>query len=200
MDDAQLWGGTATLGAIGVSILCFVAVHLLPTGLNPVRDYVSQYHLTRYRPWIAISTLAAGVAGIAAIVALTAMVGEAAVVSDVLLGVFVLARLVIPFRRMDPPGTPTTSVGRLHNVLAFAAFGAAVAVGFTAGGALHDAGFPSLATASTICGAIGAVGAVGLLVGLLVRRRAAAGLFERVIYLGFFAWFVLLGMTAVTAG
>jgi len=160
-------------------------------------DPVSQYHLTRYRPVILVLTLSAAVAGIGAILALSGMLGGAATVCIVLLVIFVVARALIPFLRMDPPGSATTAIGRLHNVLAFLAFGSAIAVAFVAGGALHDGGFAAQVTWSTVFGVVGAIGAVGLLVGLIARRSALFGLFERLIYLGFIAWFLLIGVTAL---
>ncbi len=193
----QEWGGLVTVIAIGISLIGWIAVHVLPTRLNPLRDPVSQYHLTRFRPWIAVSTLAAALAGVAAIFAVSPMLGAGAIVCDILLGLFALARLLIPFLRMDPPGTPTTAVGRVHNILAFVAFGAATALGFVAGGALHDSGHPDAATWSTVFGSIAAVGAVGLLITVTTRRRGLFGLFERLIYVGFFAWFLLIGFTAL---
>jgi len=198
--DMRIVGGWIALVFIGISLVGLIAVHVLPTGLNPVRDPVSQYHLTRYRPWILVSTLSAAVAGVGAILALTGLLGSAgAVVCTVLLVLFSVSRALIPFLRMDPPGTPTTAVGRIHNVLAFVAFGSAIAVAFVAGGALHDGGFPGQATWSTVFGVVGAVGAVGLLVVLLARRSGLFGLFERLIYVGFIAWFLLVGVTAVAA-
>lgn len=180
-----------------LSLVGLIAVHVLPTGLNPLRDPVSQYHLTRYRPVILASTLSAAVAGVGAILALTGLLGSAATVCNLLLGLFIAARALIPFLRMDPPGSPVTPVGRTHTVLAFVAFGSAIAVAFVAGGVLHDAGFESEATWSTIFGVIGAIGAVGLLIGVIAKRPGMFGLFERLIYVGFIAWFLLIGFTAL---
>lgn len=193
-------GALLTLLGIGVCLAGLVAVHLLPTGLNPLRDPVSQYHLTRFRPVILVSTLAAGVAGIGAIIVFAQLAGSGATVVIVLLAVFALCRILIPFLRMDAPDTPVTAVGRIHTVLAFGAFGSTVAVAFVAGGLLHDTGYATAATWSTAFGVVGAIGAVGMLVVALSRRRGLFGFFERVIYLGFICWFVLVGVTAVSAG
>lgn len=100
---------------------------------------------------------------------------------------------------MAVPGSPVTTVGRLHNVLAFGAFGSAIAVAFVAGGALHDAGYSVQATWSTILGVVSAVGAVGLLVGRSARQAGMFGFFERLIYLGFIAWFLMIGFAAIGA-
>ena len=194
----QWWGGLLTLIGIGVAFVCLVAVHLLPTGLDPLRDPVSRYHLTRYRGFIATSTVFTGLTGIAAILVLVGLLGAGAVASSVLLGVFAAARLLIPALRMDAPGSPTTLVGRSHNVLAFLGFGAVTAAAYVAAGALHDRGLTQVSTWSTVFAVVMTVGAAGILVLVLARRGGLFGLFERLIYLGFIAWFVLIGTAGLT--
>lgn len=142
--SAQLWGGLITLVGIGAAFGALVVVHVLPTGLNPLRDPVSQHHLTRYRMWIGTSTICAGVAGIGTIMALTGMLGSGAIACSVPLRLFA-------------------------------------------------------ATWSTVFGAVMAVGAGGLLVGVITRRMGLFGFFERLIYAGFIAWFVLIGGAALSA-
>ncbi|WP_308796805.1 DUF998 domain-containing protein [Agromyces silvae] len=195
----EIAGGWLTLALTAVTIVGLVVVHVAPTGLNPLRDPVSQYHLTRYRPWIAVSTIAAGLAGIAAIIALAGLVGDRVVVPAVLLAIFAAARLLIPFLRMDAPGTPVTAVGRIHNVLAFLAFGAATAAAFVTGGALHDGGHPDAATWSTVFGVIAAIGSVGVLICVVTKRFALFGLAERIIYVGFLGFLLLIGVTGIAA-
>jgi len=191
--------GWIVLVLMAVTVIGLVAVHVLPTGLSPLRNPVSQYHLTPYRPWIATSTIASGVAGIAAIVVVTGVLGGAGTVTAVLLGVYAASRIIIPFVRMDPPDTPTTTRGHIHTVLAFGAFGPATAAAFVAGGAFHDAGFPMLATWSTVFGVIAAVGAVGMLVCSLSKRRGLFGFFERVIYVGNIGFIVIVGLLGLGA-
>lgn len=191
--------GWVALAAMVVTIAGLVAVHVLPTGLSPFRYPVSQYHLTRYRPWIATSTISSGIAGIAAIFAVIGLLGDAGVVTAVLLAVYAVSRLLIPFLRMDPPGKPVTGVGRIHTVLAFGAFGPATAAAFVAGGALHDAGHAAAATWSTVFGVIAAVGAVGMLACAIAKRRGLFGFFERVIYVGNIAFVVLIAVLAVSS-
>ncbi|NQX37171.1 hypothetical protein [Herbiconiux sp. VKM Ac-2851] len=155
--------------------------------------------LTRVRPAILISTLSAAAAGVGAIIALYGMLGSPAAVTTLLLVIFVAARASISFLRMDPPGSPVTRVGRVHKCLAFSAFGSAIAAAFVSAGALHDAGFSVEATWSTIFAIVGAIGAVGLPIERVTRHRGLFGLFELLIYLGFIAWFLLIGVTAINA-
>ena len=191
------WGGLVALVAIAVTTISLVVLHLVPSGLSPVRDPVSQYGITRFRGGYAVAAISAGVAGIGGILVLAPVGGSLATV--ILLALFAAARILIPFFPMDAPGMAASYPGRIHNVLAFTAFGAATAAGFVAGGLLHDAGAPTAATLSTVFAGVSAVGAVGLLVSRIGRRRALFGAAERVIYLGFIAWFVLIGVVGLTA-
>jgi len=195
--SVQSWGGLITVVAAGVSFALLVMVHLLPTGVNPLRDPLSLYPRTRYRWWMSASTLASAVACVGAVLALSGLLGSGATLAVILLGLGGAARFAMPFRRMDVPGTATTTGGRIHNVLAVVAFAAPTAAAFVAGGALHDAGYTAAATWSTVLGAVSAVGAVALLVVVLARRNGLFGLFERVILLGILGWFVVIGLLAL---
>lgn len=63
----HFWAGLA-LGATACAPAAMIILHLLPTGLSPVRNAVSQYGITRYRQGYRILTVALGVAGLAAVV------------------------------------------------------------------------------------------------------------------------------------
>ena len=45
----QVVAGAGTLAAVAVAVGALVTLHVLPTGLSPVRDAVSHYGITRYR-------------------------------------------------------------------------------------------------------------------------------------------------------
>ena len=185
------------LAGAAIALLSLVVAHLLPTGLNPLRDPVSQYGITRYRGWYWSAAGGAALAGVGGVLFFAPTGTGIAVVTAVLLAVFALARAAIGFFPMDAPGSARTGTGRTHNLLATAAFASVTAAAFTGAGALHDAGFPDASAWSTACGAVMAVGTVGL----LVTRRARSGLFglaERLIYVGFLAWFFLLGALALS--
>jgi hypothetical protein len=185
------------LAGAAIALLSLVVAHLLPTGLNPLRDPVSQYGITAYRGWYWSAAGGAALAGIGGVLFFAPTGTGIALVTVVLLAVFALARAAIGFFPMDAPGSARTGTGRTHNLLATAAFASVTAAAFTGAGALHDAGFPGASAWSTACGAVMAVGTVGL----LVTRRARSGLFglaERLIYVGFLAWFFLLGALALS--
>ena len=191
------WAGLITLVSIAISIVTLLVVHFLPTGLNPIRDPVSQYRLTRFRGWTITSAICSAIAGIGAIVLFTALSGSAAILTDVLLGVFVVSRLLLPIIPMDAPGAAATPRGRTHYALAIVGFAAITAAIFVAGGLLQQAGHADTATWSTVLGIVAAVGAIGLLIGVIARRSGLFGLFERIIYLGFMPWLALVGYIAL---
>ena len=189
-------GGFVTLIAIAGALIGLIALHVAPTGLSPFRDPVSQYGITRFKALYALAAIGAGVAGIGTILVLAALPGSIAAV--VLLALFAAARILIPFFPMDAPGAPKSGVGRVHNLLAFVAFGSVTAAAFVAGGLLHDNGYPELATIGTVFAVIMAVGAVLLLLTRVsAPLRGAFGAAERLIYLGFLGWFIAIGVTAV---
>lgn len=124
-----------------------------------------------------------------------------AAVTVVLLLAFSAARAAIGFFPMDAPESEASPTGRLHNVLATTAFATVTAGAFTGAGALHDGGFVDASAWSTSCGIVMAIGTVGMLVTTRIpSMRTMFGLAERLIYLGFLAWFVVLCMVAVAQG
>lgn len=184
----MLVGAAAALTAL-------IVVHLLPTGLNPLRDPVSQYGITRYRGWYWAAAGGAAVAGVGGALFFSLIDTVIAKVTVILLVGFFVARALIGFFPMDEPGEATTRRGRTHNLLATLAFASVTAAAFTAAGALHDGGFADAAGWSPVLGVVMAVGAVGLVLGR--RLRGIFGLAERLIYVGFIAWFVLIGVLAL---
>lgn len=194
----QLASVLLLVGAVG-ALVSLVVVHVLPTGLNPVRDPVSQYGITRYRGWYRAAALSAALAGVGGIISFAQVPGVAALITLILLVVFAAARALIGFFPMDAPGDTRSGTGRLHNLLATLAFAPVTAAAFVGAGALHDAGAGELSTWSTVCGVIMAVGAVSLLLTTRISGlRNLFGLAERLIYVGFIAWFILLGVAALS--
>lgn len=190
--------GAVLLVAGAIVVLASLAVlHVVPTGLRPWIDPVSQYGITRFRAGYLVAALGAAVAGVGGVLALAPLGAAAAVV---LLVVFAVARAIIPFVPMDAPEAPRTRRGRAHNLLAIAAFASVTAAGFLAGGALHDAGYPNLANLSTGCAIVMAIGSAGVILGFFTPLRRVFGASERLIYLGFIAWFLMLGFGLFAAG
>lgn len=179
-----------------VTLIALVIVHLRPTGLNPMRDPVSQYGITAYRAWYWTAAGGAALAGVGAALFFSTIGTVIAQITVVLLVVFFVARALIGFFPMDEPEGERTRTGRIHNLLATAAFASVTAAAFTGAGALHDGGLAGASAWSTVLGVLMAVGAVGLLVGR--RVRGIFGIAERLIYAGFILWFVMLGVLTLT--
>ena len=124
--------------------------------------------------------------------------GSIATVTAVLLAVFAASRALIGFFPMDAPHASKTATGRLHNLLATAAFASVTAAAFTAAGALQDLGAGDVSGWSTVCGILMAVGTLGvLLASRIPRLHGLFGAAERLIYVGFLLLFVLLGVIAL---
>lgn len=187
-----------TMLAALVVLLALVAAHLMRTELSPVSDPVSAYALTRARAAYAIAAVAAAVAGGAAAMLLSTRTGGGGA-AVVLLWIFAVARLVIPLIPMDRPGTPPTTRGRLHNLLAIVAFASVTAAAFTAIAPLATAGDSGLALGTKIAAIAMALGSVAVIAASAVPLlRRVFGLAERLIYLGFIAWFLGLALGTLT--
>jgi hypothetical protein len=188
----------ALAGAV-VALASLVVLHVLPTGLSGRRDPVSQYGITRFRAGYRTAAVAAGVAGIG----VAALLGQAEgrwSVAGVLLLVFAAARLLIPFFPMDAPGAAGTSRGRMHLVLADVAFGTVIIAAYRAAAVPGDVRIGALeprvqAGVALLCAIVMSIGVVGLVLGRAAPRLLALfGLFVRLIYVGFLAWFVVVGI------
>lgn len=191
-------GAVITTLGIAVLIVALLWAHLASTEVNPVRDPVSMYGITDTRKLYATAGFAAAIAGIGAIIVLTTIAGSAALLTCIFVGVFVLARAIIPFVPMDESDAARTGTGRAHNLLAFAAFASITVVGFLASGVFHDAGLSTQATWSTVFAVVMAGGSAGVLLSRFVAFfERAFGVWERLIYVGFIGWFVTIVFAAL---
>lgn len=189
--------GVLALLGVGTATAALAYLHVAPTGLSPREDPVSAYGISRYRSGYRIATLALGVAGLATAVCV-AIALPASAIPVALLVIFGLARLAISWFPMDAPGSPKTSTGRIHNLLATAAFAPATAAAFVVGISLgQDERWDVLTGATSVLAWLMAFGSAGVILSSVVPDLSRAfGLFERLIYLGIIVW---LGMFAVAA-
>lgn len=186
-----------TLAGVVTMVAALGFLHLVRTGLSPLRDPVSGYALTRYRAAYAVAAGAAAVAGLTSALLLAGISGTGAAVGSLL--VFAAARALIPLFPMDAPGAVRSGRGRVHSLLATVAFATATASAFLAWYPLAAAGEQRLASVSLASAVVMAVGSVTVIAGAAhPAPRRIFGLAERLIYLGFIAWFaavaVLLGL------
>lgn len=188
------------LAATAVGVGALVVLHVLPTGLSPMRNAVSQYGITRYRLGYRIQTIAFAVAGGAAAVGLAeAAPGRARAIIALVL-VFALARLVISWFPMDEPGRERTNHGQMRGLIAIVTFVAIALAAVRLGSVAKQVpGWTTLATVSSVFAWL----MVASLIAMMVVRRGARdthstpnyfGAVERVFYLALIAWFVLVGV------
>jgi hypothetical protein len=186
-------GATLILAGVAIGVAALVALHVLPTGLSPLRNPVSQYGISKYRVGYRVQTIAFGIAGVGAAIGLSSLHGSVAPLIGFCV-VFALARLAISWFPMDQPGTERTATGRRHGLLAICAFGA---IGIAAE-ELHkvlvsDRIDLAYATSSRVLALL----MVASFVGMGVARRSGSGFFglaERAFYLCMTAWLVLVAV------
>jgi hypothetical protein len=185
---------TSVLGALAAA--CFVAgtallvrLHLLPTGLNPVRDAVSDYGATRFHPLYRAMVVALGAGGLLLAVGLARGTDAQ---SLPWLWVYGVSRIAIAGFMIDRDPPPYTREGRIHWLLAATAFtGIALAasnIDWTgAPGALRPIGHAVAATA------------IGTFVTRVVRPlRAVFGLVERLLYATSLTWLLTAALALAT--
>ena len=190
-----LVGGLAWAGCV----LCLLALHLLPTGVHPVRGFVSDYALGRFGVLYQVQAIASGVC---AGCLLTVMLGLDVPAPRWGLGclaLYAVSRLLIAAFPTDPP-TRRTRVGMIHFVLAATTFAgiAGAAVLLTPAVARHppwDDFVGPLYAAMRLTVASAAIFGLAFLSG---RAAPILGLLERCVYLGKLAWLgaLLLSLAA----
>ena len=188
------------LAATAVGVGALVVLHVLPTGLSPMRNAVSQYGITRYRLGYRIQTIAFAVAGGAAAVGLAEAAPGRARAIIALVIVFALARLVISWFPMDEPDGERTNHGSMHGLIAIVTFLAIAIAAIRLGSiAKQVPGWTTLATVSSV---IAWLMVASLIAMMVVRRgdrethstRSYFGAVERIFYLALVAWFALVGV------
>lgn len=195
------WAGVE-LVATAVALVALIVLHVLPTGLSPANDPVSQYGITRYRHGYRVLTLALGGAGLsaAALVAIAYPPQQRSVIVA-LLTAFGLCRLAISWWPMDAPGEPRSNRGTVHVVLAAGAF---ATVTLAANRMQHAAEqlVPMFSTgyryAVTAAFWLLVVGLVGMLVTRRFDdRRRYFGAAERLVYAGTYVLLFAVGLSTL---
>lgn len=193
----QVFGAVLVLTGVSVGLVALVALHLLPTGLSPTRNAVSQYGISAYRSGYRVQTIAYGVAGLGAAIGLGTLRGSAALV--VLCVLFAVSRLAISWFPMDEPGTTVTTSGRRHGLLAICAFGAMGVAAEVLHNVLHaDHLEPRFATASRVLALLMLATFLGMGIARRTEGRRYFGLVERGFYLCMTAWLVVAATLLLT--
>jgi Protein of unknown function (DUF998) len=103
--------------AAATDMVVLALLHVVSPEVDPLTRPVSEYALGSYGWLAAVGTLAEGLGALGLAVALRQKRSAAA-----LLGIFGLAKLMMPLFPVDPLGTPATTTGQVHNVLGNLAF------------------------------------------------------------------------------
>jgi hypothetical protein len=179
--------------ALVICIGCLIVLHLVPSGLHPMRDPVSLYGTTRYSVLYRVQAIASGICALCLLLALTEQHIPLPSLGLLMLACYGIARIAIAAFMMDAHGKRTLT-GSIHILLAAVAFTTiAVAVGMDTASLLLSplwnglSVFLSLAEYLTIISAL-----LFLLVSLLPVLRPFTGLIERGIYLGALCWLALV--------
>jgi hypothetical protein len=167
------------LACFAIAAALLVRMHLLPTGLNPVRDAISDYGATAHHRNYRAMVVALGGGAVLLAIGLQRDTDATALFWLWLYGA---SRIVIAAFMIDVDGPPFTWEGRIHWLLAAVAFTsiafAATSIDWTgAPGVLRPLGWAVAASA------------VGTL--LTIRAPAIFGLVERLLYLTSVAWLVI---------
>jgi len=191
--------GSIAIASTGSCLVTLIVLHVLPTGLSPLTNAVSQYGITSYRVGYRIQTIAMGIAAVAAAIGISELDVNGASVVVALLAIFGAARLAISWFPMDAPGTARSETGRRHGVLALLAFGgatlAALRLGTDLGGSnvwVHARGpIDGLGIAMLVC-----------LFSMGAARRSESmrhyfGLVERAFYVGTIAFLLVVAIELV---
>lgn len=191
-DPIRMLASAAAIMGIAAGILV-AWLHGSRTGVDPWRDGVSAYALTRVGILYRIQAVATGAAALLLSVALLAA-GLADGVAVLLLGVFGVSRVLIARYPTDPHGTTTFSrSGRLHILLATVTFlTIAVAAPALAGTLAASDGWAGSADLLTVLGWATTACAVGTFASNTVSAtRRVFGLVERGAYAGMLSWLVV---------
>jgi len=190
-----LFGLIAVISTATAAILV-IALHVLPTGVDAVREGVSGYALGRWALLYQVQAIGCGIAA-TSIVVCCWILGIGLPVGVVSLGIYAAARFVIVLYPTDPPGTVAlSSKGRTHALLAAAAFLslalAAPTLGLTLAASLPWDRVGSILMAISVAVPLTVVAT--LAAGGVPPLRPLFGLIERTVYVAGLAWLLIVGL------
>jgi hypothetical protein len=180
----------AELALVAVAAALLVRLHLLPTGISPVREAISDYGTTPFHRNYRAMVVALGVG---AILLALALGRETDAGSLYWLWIFGASRVAIAGFMTDRDPPPFTGEGRIHWLLATVAFTSIAFAGSDidwtgAPGALRPLGYAVVATAVAT-----------LVTRVAVPLRAVFGLAERALYVAFLAWLAIAAIDVISS-
>jgi hypothetical protein len=189
--------GIAAMVFVAIAVAALVVLHLVPTGLSPMRNAVSHYGITDYRLGYRVATIALGLTGACLVVGLgETLSGSGSGVVLALLAVFAFARLIISWFPMDAPGAQRTETGRAHGLIAIVTFTTITAAALRLGTILSRMSpWHSLAPVTTILGVVMVICIIGMVLCRSTEAiRQGFGLIERGLYLAILGWCAVFGV------
>ena len=184
--------------AVAAGAIALVWVHFLPTGHRATVDAVSDYGTGPYRLFYRTTAIALGLGALLLLIAL-ARGTDVRSGGLIWLGVFAVTRVAIAFFPTDLEGKPVTAVGRVHLVLAAAAFAAiAFAAADLAPALADEPGWDATGLIGALRWAV-VITAVATLAARVVvpLRLVAFGLVERLLYAAIIAFLLVVAVEAV---
>jgi Protein of unknown function (DUF998) len=181
-----MWLGLASAVLSLAAAASLIRLHLLPTGLNPVRNAVSDYGRTPFHRNYRVMVVLLGVAAALLALGLRADTDAAALLW---LWLFAACRVAIA-RFMTDASPPATTEGRIHAALAAGAFASIAFAGANVRWTGEAAAIDPLGTALWIT-------AVVTLLSMLIPRvrKRFFGLAERALYATTITWLVTVALT-----
>jgi len=201
-DMVRTFGVVAVL-AVSVQVVLLVALHLLPSGYDPVRDAISDYGVGRYRGYFWGQLTAGGLACIGVALALAGLPGYVPAFVVVMLFANAMARFLMPAFPTDQSGSRFQTVkGTVHMVLAFVAFGAVAAAATSLSGLF--AHYPEWNGAKGLLVTLGWLVLAGAILCVLAligsRLKRIFGLIERLFTLAVIAWLYVISIELIRFG
>ena len=185
-------------GAVAAGAISLIWVSLLPTGHRPMVDAVSDYGASPYRLFYRVTVISLGLGALLLLVAL-AHGTDVPNGGLIWLGVYGATRIAIAFFPTDLEGETVTATGRIHLLLASAAFAAIAFAAVDLMPALDNEpgwGAAGLLDALRWAVVVTAVG-TGVTRVVLPLRHTVFGLVERLLYAATIAFLLTVAIEAV---
>ena len=163
--------------------LILVRLHTLPTGVDPLRDAVSDHGATPFHRYYRVMVVMLG-AGAACLAWALHRTGDVRTSGLVWLWIFAASRILIARFMTVRPGRRVTVEAQIHWLLAAAAF---ISIAFAATTISAD-----LDVGRTLATVIVASSVATLVTRAVAPLRFVFGLMERILYAGFLAWMVVV--------
>lgn len=183
--------------ATAAQTLALIALHLLPTGYDPISDAVSDYGIGRFRSWFWAQAVSGGIAALALAIALAKATPSVPSLVVIMLIIAAAARFLIPLFATDQGGSRFQTVhGTIHMILAIVIFAAIIIAASKLGSTLEDqAAWQSVKGWLTALPWVMTGAAVGTLIAIRAPRLGRRfGLIERLFYASSIAWFFIVSI------